>query len=173
MKYHNAAHTRQVIQSVEIIAAAENVSDRDLELLRVAALFHDIGYLQNREEHEALSCEEARKVLPEFGLAQNEIDKICGMIMATKIPQMPNNHLEKIMADADLEYIGTEHYEKGSDLLFTEMKHFSPNLEAKEWHKLKIEFLEQHQFHTDFCIKSRESNKAENLRRLKSVKFAD
>ena len=36
LKYHNAAHTRQVIRSAEIIAAAENVSNSDLDLLRVA-----------------------------------------------------------------------------------------------------------------------------------------
>ena len=173
LKYHNAAHTRQVIRSAEIIAAAENVSNSDLDLLRVASLFHDIGYLQNRFEHEELSCLEARKQLPNYGFDGEQITKICGMIMATRIPQNPTNHLERIIADADLEYIGTDFYEKGSGLLFVELKHFSPNLNIKEWHERKIAFLENHHFHTDFCIQSRESMKAENLKRLKSVKFED
>ncbi|MFD2034443.1 HD domain-containing protein [Belliella marina] len=169
LKYHNADHTRQVIRSVENIANAENVKSEDLRLLRVAALFHDIGYLEQREGHEKLSCAEAKKILPEYGFDTEEINKICGMIMATQIPQQPTNHLEKIIADADLEYIGTALYDKGSMLLFEELKHFEPKLTDREWHKRKVGFLENHHFHTDFCRKERESTKIENMNRLKSV----
>ena len=48
----------------------------------------------------------AKEELPKFGLSEKDIELICGMIMATKIPQNPKTKLEKIIADADLEYLG-------------------------------------------------------------------
>ena len=36
------------------------------------------------------------RYLPEYGYSTGQIDRICGMIMATQIPQTPHNKLEEI-----------------------------------------------------------------------------
>ena len=102
LRYHNVHHTKHVLNSVEYIAKAEKITEKELELLKVAVLFHDLGFLIQRDGHEELSCEEAKRDLPAFDFSQEEIEKICGMIRATKTPQQPKNHLEKIIADAEL-----------------------------------------------------------------------
>lgn len=54
--------------------------------------------------HEFEGCLIARTALPGFGYTGEDI-MICGMIMATKIPQSPTNILEEIICDADLDYL--------------------------------------------------------------------
>ncbi len=71
------------------IAKEEGISDSDLKLLLVAAIYHDAGYLEQNNNHEQHSCEIARKYLPQFHYTKEDIDTICSIIMATKIPQKP------------------------------------------------------------------------------------
>ncbi|HQW85425.1 MAG TPA: HD domain-containing protein, partial [Ferruginibacter sp.] len=84
--YHNVGHTLYVVDNVVKIGNAENCTDNEIELLKVAALWHDTGYINIYTGHEAESCKLSRKYLPGYGYHENDIEKICGMIMATKIP---------------------------------------------------------------------------------------
>jgi len=165
--YHTPEHTSYVIDKAIIIGKEEKIKKNDMELLKIAALFHDMGFLENRDNHEELSCDMVIKELPSWNFKSNELAKICGMIRATKIPQRPKTLLDKILADADLEYLGTDLYEEGASRLYRELIHFNPRLTEKEWLEIQINFLTAHQYHTDFCIKNRELKKKEHLKRLK------
>jgi uncharacterized protein len=165
--YHTPGHTRYVIEKAVLVGKKEKIKEDELELLKIAALFHDMGFLESRENHEELSCEMVIKELPSWNFRSHEIAKICGMIMATKIPQRPKTLLEKILADADLEYLGTDLYEEGSSRLYKELIYFNPSLTEKDWLEIQVKFLNAHHYHTDFCIKNRESKKKEHLKRLK------
>lgn len=110
MVYHDKAHTKQVLSAAIGIAEKEGVKEEDIHLLKAAALLHDSGYIFTTEEHEEKSCEIARQILPEYNYTVTQIAAICKMIMATKVPQKPHNHLSKILCDADLSYIGTDSY---------------------------------------------------------------
>jgi len=150
LAYHNAHHTEFVVEKAKTLANYENIKGRDLELIKVAALYHDIGFLFNREDHENLGCQFASQDLHSSFLTQKELDKVCGMIIATKIPQRPQNILEKIVADADLFYLGTSKYKQFSQKLFIELKHFDPSLNEEKWLKIQIGFLSSHSYHTTY-----------------------
>ncbi|MEO6230707.1 MAG: HD domain-containing protein [Ferruginibacter sp.] len=66
-----------------------------LEELEIAALYHDTGFIYVYNNHEEKGCEIAREQLPGFGLTPENIDNICALIMATKVPQLPMNELQK------------------------------------------------------------------------------
>jgi uncharacterized protein len=154
--YHNFEHTLYVIEKAIEIGRQENCTEEDINLLSVAALWHDTGYIKTYNNHEEESCSLVRLYLPEYGYSAGDIDKVCGMIMATKIPQFPKNKLEEILADADLEYLGTSSYEIKSNLLFDELQHIKPSLTELEWSKIQISFLQRHHYFTRFCIENRE-----------------
>src|SRR5262249_13390591 len=116
--FHGYEHTLYVMDKVIEIGVNENCSEKELELLSVAALWHDVGYIHIYNGHEEEGCELARQYLPGYNFSEKEIDTICGMIMATKIPQSPKNKLEEIIADADLEYLGTTNAASFAELLF-------------------------------------------------------
>jgi uncharacterized protein len=121
LTYHSTEHTEDVLRQVERIAAAENITDiRQLLLIRIAALFHDTGFLRTYKGHEKESCVIMLATLDTGLFTEAEIDMICGMIMATKIPQMPKNLPEMIICDADLDYLGREDFEAISNSLKNE-----------------------------------------------------
>ena len=110
LHYHNAEHTKDVLAATEQIAHSENVTGDELIILKTAALFHDSGFLETYSDHEEISCNMARKWLPQFGYNKEEIEKICHLILSTKIPQIADNKLAQILCDADLYYLGTDRY---------------------------------------------------------------
>jgi len=167
--YHNLDHTKYVLDKAILIAREERINGNELSLIKIAALYHDIGFIKSRENHEELGCEIAHMDLPVHGFINEDIDKICGMIMATKIPQSPTTHLEKIIADADLEYLGTDLFDQVSERLFMELKHYNEALSRKDWYSIQISFLSAHQYHTGFCKEYREPVKNKNLDKIKSL----
>src|SRR5690242_6930177 len=107
LSYHNTGHTLDVLKQALNIAADEGITSRtDLLLLQTSALYHDVGFIEAYNGHEEKSCEVAQHELAGFGFTGDQIDIICGIIRATKIPQSPNTILEMILCDADLDYLG-------------------------------------------------------------------
>ena len=160
--YHNAQHTKNVIASVTVIAHKENISDNETTLLKTAALLHDVGFLESHLNHEELGCNFAKKHLPNFNYTSTQINQICEMIMATKLPQTPKNHLSEILCDADLYYLGTNEYEFYADKLFLELQSNGILKIKEDWYKRQIEFLNTHSFFTKTAQDTLESKKQEN-----------
>lgn len=168
LSYHSVAHVLDVIESTIHIAAGEGISGDTLVLLKTAALFHDTGFLFGAKKHEQKSCEIAEVYLPQYGYDQEQIDQIKGMIMATKIPQMPQNHLEQILADADLDYLGRDDFFTIGDKLYDELAMFGIITNERDWNLLQERFLESHNYHTETAINSRNAKKQQNLDIIKS-----
>ena len=167
LTYHNAEHTKEVIQAAQHIAAFELIDEEELQLLLTAALFHDAGFLEDYDNHEEASAELAKKVLQEFDYTEEEIDTVCRLIMATKLPHHPANKLEAVLCDADLYYLGTNHYFRIAENLFNELKEKGLIKSREAWQKKQIEFLESHRYFTDTGIKEYEFCKQKNLNLLK------
>lgn len=166
LTYHDTAHTLYVLEKAIDIAKKEKVKGHELELVKVAALYHDIGFVKSEKEHEKVGCEIAKQQLNDYGFTEAEIDTICGMIRATKIPQQPQNLLEQIIADADLEYLSTSKFETVSELLYEELKHYNKDLTRDEWNAIQIDFIKKHKFHTSYCKHYKSFRKHKNLERL-------
>jgi predicted metal-dependent HD superfamily phosphohydrolase len=161
--YHSQEHTLDVYRTAITIAAAEGVSGEDLDLLKTAALFHDTGFLVRDDEHEQGSCMIAREALPDFGYTTAQIDRICEMIMATKIPQAPVDELSRILCDADLDYLGRPDFFRIGATLFNEFKHYGVLTTEREWNELQVRFLEKHHYFTRRSKLVREPVKRQHL----------
>lgn len=166
--YHSVEHIKDVYDSARVIAKAEKISKEDIDLLLTAALFHDAGFMIDQKEHERLSAELAQKYLPDFGYTPEQIRKISGMIMATKIPQSPKNLLEEILCDADLDYLGRDDFFTIGDKLFSELSMYGIINSENEWNKLQASFLEKHHYFTKTALKNRKAKKDEHLELIKS-----
>ena len=164
--YHDVGHTKQVIASAEELAVGENVSGDDLVLLKTAALFHDAGFLQNHKDHEELSCNFARKYLPEYDYTHDQIERICTMILCTKLPQSAKDHLSKMLCDADLYYLGGDDYEERAEKLYAEFKRYGSIKNPTEWALRQVSFLSLHHYFTDTAAEKRNDKKLENLNNL-------
>ena len=151
--YHNAEHTRNVIAAAEKLALAEGITGEELVILKTAALFHDCGFLQIYSDHEEISCEMARKWLPKFGYNKEQTDRICELIMATKIPQEPKSILGKLLCDADLYYLGTDKYFLNSNKLYKELHEAGLVKSRDEWRNEELKFVGDQQYFTQTAKK--------------------
>jgi len=164
--YHNAGHTFHVYTQVELLGRSENVTATDLLLLRSAALLHDIGYIDTVEGHEARSVELSREILPTYRYKEEQIDKICKLILATKMPPKPENLLEKIICDANLDHLGRVDFLIQSDKLFQEYRTLNKVKSKKEWNESQANFLKNHEFFTNAARRLCEVSKADQINNI-------
>lgn len=166
LHYHGFHHTLYVLDSALLIASSMALSERELLLLKTAVWLHDSGFLRTYNEHETIGTEIAKEMLPDYAYTDEDIKLINGMIMATRIPQSSSNHLEDIIADADLEYLGTDQFDKISEFLFEEFMEYKFINNRDEWNRIQVRFIKAHSYFTDFCKENREAKKQENLNRV-------
>jgi HD superfamily phosphodiesterase len=168
LHYHSTKHTLDVYNTAAMIAVNENINAENTRLLLTAALFHDSGFLQQSKGHEAISCEIASEALPGFGYAKTEIEKICLMVSATRIPQNPDSLLEQILCDADLDYLGRDDFFETGHNLYLEMLAEGTIANETEFDRLQIDFLQQHHYFTKTSQQLRNDKKAQHLNILLS-----
>lgn len=167
LTYHSLEHTLDVYASAITIGELEGITGKGMELLKTAAIFHDAGYLLGRSDHEMGSCRLVHEHLPGFGFQGDEVDAVCAMIMATKLPQRPTDLLSEILCDADLDYLGRRDFEPIGHLLFLELKLQGALKTEREWNMLQEEFLSQHAY---FTQSSRSLREPEKLRHLEEIR---
>lgn len=159
LTYHNAQHTLNVLEAAMHLMKSEKIAEQDYWMMMTAALFHDCGFLKGYNNHEQLSCEMAREILPQYDYHQLAIDTICRLIMATKLPHAPTDIYEKIICDADLYYLGSAHFFRQSETLYNELKAEGIIADRKEWELKQMQFLDSHKYFTATAIAERKENK--------------
>ena len=167
LTYHSMEHTRDdVVPATERLAAMEGIKGEDLLLLRTAALYHDIGFIEQPDDHESVSVRMVCKILPGFGYTPAQIQVISDIILATKLSQSPNTLLEKIMVDADVDSLGRDDFLAQSDRLRAEIESFGKVHTDEEWYRVQIDFLKAHSYNTDSAKALRNAGKERNIEKL-------
>ena len=165
--YHNLNHMKDVVEQVENIGRAEGINDEDMHILKTAALLHDAGFMQTYKDHEHAGMELARQMLPNEGYSQELIDRICRLIECTILTEEPQNLLERIIRDADLDYLGRDDYFPISQELYKELLEMNLIKENDfEWCQGQITFLQEHTYYTDYSRKVRNPVKVKHIQWL-------
>lgn len=164
--YHNVKHTVDVVTEVELIGWAEGLDDEGILLLKTAALFHDAGHTIAYDDHEYHGTKLAREYLPVYGYSEEQVDKICKIIMATRLPPEPEDIYEAIICDADLDYLGRSDMIPVSNTLYRELKEQDKIGTLNEWNKLQLKFISGHSYFTKTAQSLREVNKQKQIDRI-------
>jgi len=167
--YHNVKHTVDVVTEVELIGWAEGCSDEEILVLKTAGLFHDVGHTVAYDDHEYHGTVIAKEMLPKFNYSTEQIEKICSIIMSTKLPPQPKNLLEEIICDSDLDYLGRSDFIPVSNTLFEELKAQNKMGSLNDWNKIQVKFISGHQYFTKTARSLREVNKQLQIERIQSL----
>lgn len=167
--YHNVKHTVDVVTEVELIGWGEGCSDEEILLLKTAGLFHDAGHTIAYDNHEYYGTEIAKEMLPKFNYTPEQIERICSIIMATKLPPKPTNLLENIICDSDLDYLGRSDFIPVSNTLYEELKAQNKMGSLNDWNKIQVKFISGHQYFTATARSLREVNKQLQIERIQSL----
>lgn len=167
--YHNIDHTISVVDAVRMYAHLEKINESDTLLLKTAALYHDSGFMVRYRENEVCSVEIVEEVLPEYGYSPEQIELISKMIMSTEIPNKPKSHLDKIICDADLDYVGTNDFFAQGMKLFKEWNENGIFTSLKEWYYQELYFLQQQEYFTNSAVLLRQNTKMKHLAQIKEL----
>lgn len=147
--FHDLVHTEQMVGALRLLSTEAGLNERETAILEIAGWFHDLGYAQGPNGHEARSAELARKVLAEQGADPALIQDVEACILATRMPQQPQDHLQSLMCDADLSHLGTPEYWTFAGKLRQEFLMSRDKVMSEpEWLRFEIHFLEEHKYHT-------------------------
>ncbi|WP_346880954.1 Pycsar system effector family protein [uncultured Algibacter sp.] len=166
--YHNYTHTERVLRSVREIIANTDINEKDAEILELAALLHDTGYIKTREGHEEESIEIAKVFLKEQNVDDATIQTVNECILATKFKDSPKTKLGKIIRDADASHFGKPYFTEASEFLRKELEiQGIKTYSSSEWRKENIKVLtEKHEYYTDYALKNWQPEKENNLSKL-------
>ncbi|NOQ71862.1 MAG: response regulator [Crocinitomix sp.] len=167
--YHSYKHTETVEAAVVKYGELEKLDEHELFLVRTAALFHDCGFLFRYDNNEELGVELLHYYGPRFGYQTGDLKTVEQIIMATGYGAVPNNLMQSVMCDADLDYLGRADYHVTAAKLFDEMALNGMNFSAQKRIEVQIDYLENHhEYYTNSAKNLRAPGKIKRIAELKT-----
>jgi predicted metal-dependent HD superfamily phosphohydrolase len=165
--YHNITHIEEVVEAARDIGENSGLSEKELELVLLAAWFHDAGISKTYQRHEEASAEIAASFLKKNNYSEEDINVVVKNILATRMPHNPGNTMEMVLSDADLIHIGKKGYNAKSELLRAEWEKIqNVKFTDIEWIKNNIKFISNNNFHTEYAQLKYGERRNANLEKL-------
>lgn len=161
--YHNADHTLNVCNAVKLFAEKSTLSPGTTLALRIAAVFHDFGYLQQSFDNEKLALPYLKEFGDRFKIDEPILQQSGDLILETTFPYAPVTPAGKLLCDADIEYIGREEFFQQAELFRRELAADNIVYTDKQWWTMEIEFLQTNTFFTPVCQGLRNAGRLSNL----------
>ena len=167
LTYHGIHHTMDVHNVCKFYIEHYSIEEKEAELLEIAAVAHDIGFIKTYSNHEEVGAKMTNELMSQYGYKKADRELVSNLILATKIPQNPKNFLAQIICDADLDYLGRDDFKDIGATLKEEWRNYDivPNLD-EDFDNIQVGFLKIHFYHTDYAAKHRNPVKLKNLAEL-------
>ncbi|WP_370592816.1 Pycsar system effector family protein [Roseivirga sp. E12] len=168
--YHDDYHTERVVSAAKMIGRESGLSEDEIELVTIAAWFHDTGYKDGCANHEATSREIAKSFLESKSYQEEKIAIIEGCIEATKMPQSPKSLIEQVLCDADLHHLACNDYHEMSEKMHKEIEMMKEkSIDTDTWNEMNFEFFKDHEFFTPYAKTQLQPIKEQNLASIKKA----
>lgn len=149
--FHNLHHTINVVQGASKIGKAEGLSTDELEIVMLAAWFHDTGHIRTYTGHELVSIEIARNWLTTAEYPDEKLAEVLRCIEVTTMPQHPLTSIEAVMCDADLYHLSFNTYDHYQEMLREEWRReMGIEVSDIDWNRQNLAFLQSHKYFTSF-----------------------
>lgn len=170
MYYHQYDHTLDVLARAEYLARKEWLSDEEVEMLQIAALFHDTGFIVQYEHNEPIGAKFASNFLKTYLYPVDKIKLVEEIILATDPRYLnPKNIYEKIIKDADIDNLGRQDFFEKWSRVKTEVELLKKiKIKDPDWHHAMLDVLYKNKFYTKTQIEERQKQKEENIALLES-----
>ncbi|MCB0323943.1 MAG: HD domain-containing protein [Bdellovibrionales bacterium] len=128
--FHSASHSRDVLREAVYFAVHDRRTPREIELIAIAAAFHDAGFIQGPVGHEARGAEDAANAMRDYGgFTEEEIAQVRQMILDTQLLdgargpcQRASIELSGYLLDADLSNFGRDDFFTRLDAIIQEQQ---------------------------------------------------
>ena len=163
--YHNRDHVIDVLDRVRYLCYKEKVDDKKFDLISIAAIFHDIAYDKEVDDHEEVSAKVAEWFMTYKWYSSEDIEFVKNLILSTKPSKEPRNLSEMIIKDADVDNFWRNDFSKKWDLLKSELEElFWKKIPRDEFFQNSLRFAKEFvKFHTSTQITERNPTLQQNL----------
>lgn len=166
--YHSYKHAIDVMERSIYLSEKEWLSEKDIEMMAIAWLFHDTGFVIQYDKNEPIWAKIAQNYLKSILYPIDRIKTIERLILATD-PDYKNSTdiYEKIIKDSDMDNLGRKDFFEKSHSLKKEIEVIK-NIKIKdpEWNHWLVELLKEHRFEAFTQKLERDGMKSENLKQM-------
>ncbi len=170
--YHAYGHTEDVISEVISLALTDKLDSRQIEILAIAAAWHDVGFIWSYTNNEPLAADAAKKYLVSIGgYTESEIELIAQMIRDTALvvdgpsyKQIPSHPLSRYLLDADLANFGRADFFEKSELQRREL-----NDDLEPFRRKTLALVKNHRWLTPAALTRWQDTKEANIRELERI----
>ena len=169
LDYHNVDHTLDVLEQVLCLADLAQLPERERELLVVAAMYHDAGFLHQKALNEPIGAELAAKAMSTTGgYTKREIKTVKHMILDTTLlmddcAQISNTELSPYLLDADLSNLGRQCFWEQTEAVASEA-----GIPFSDFLPISLGLMQRHSWQSDVGCQLYEQQKQQNIADLKS-----
>ncbi len=149
--FHNLEHTEAIVEAVRLIGTHDQLSEEEMEMVQIAAWFHNTGYKDAYIGHNEESKAIAATFLNKENVPPQKRDKILNCILASKVGNKPKENIEKVLVDARQTVVKEDNFRVQLDLLRQEL------LAVKKEEQSEVESLQsylkailKYEFHTNY-----------------------
>ena len=168
--YHQYEHALEVANRCVELWKKEWLNDETLEVLALAWLFHDTGFIIQYDNNEQIWASIARNYLKSILYPENKIKLVEDLIIATIVSRPPTNLLEWIIRDADTDNLWRDDFFEKWERLKKELETIKKiKIHDPDWNHYSLNFLKEHKFLTKTEIVERQDKKLENLEKLDKI----
>ncbi|MGE5457778.1 MAG: HD domain-containing protein [Methanococcaceae archaeon] len=162
--YHDLLHTKEVTSSAFEIGMNSGLSKKELDLVQIAAWFHDTGFINKYKGHEQESIRIAMDFLKSYNLNKEDLDVITNLIRVTEHKIPPGNKLEEVIKDADILNIGQDAFFSNNERIKEEREQLENIvIDEKEWLLDSLNFIKGTNFYTDYAKRTYGEKRKENI----------
>ena len=169
--YHQYNHSLDVMERCIYLWEKEQVPEENLEILALAWLFHDTGFVIQYDDNEYIWAKIARNYLRGLLYSEEKIVVIERLILATQPSYKdPKDILEKIIKDADLDNLWRDDFFDKKEKMKKELETIR-NIKLKDpyWDHASLILLDEHKYYTKTQQKERVWKKIENRKLLEKM----
>jgi len=168
LDYHNVDHTLDVLGQVLCLADLAQLPERERELLIVAAIYHDAGFLHQKALNEPIGAELASQAMSTTGgYSKSEIKTVKHMILDTTLlmdecAQISNTDLSPYLLDADLSNLGRQCFWAQTEAIASEA-----GIDFTDFLPISLGLMQRHSWQSDVGCQLYEQQKQRNIADLK------
>ena len=169
--YHQYYHAIEVTQRTQYLWNKEWLWKTELEMLFIAAMFHDTWFIVRYDDNETIWATIASNYLKTISYSSEKINIIKELIISTNLQYLkPKNILEKIIKDADMDNIGRDDFFEKWARLKKELEMIKKiKIKDPDWYHYALEILYKYRFFTKTSNFEREWKKKDNIKKLKEL----
>lgn len=162
--FHDFNHAKATADVAATLTEEAGLPETERCALITAAWFHDVGYTEGAEGHEARSAERAKAFLESCSTAAIDPDLVESLIVSTREQHKPQSKLEQWLHDAHYSYLGRKRFERRGQLLRLEEEALTgKQFTTHEWERRLLELQLDTKFLTPEAHEEFSSRKNKNI----------